>query len=371
LSNFQALYDRLILPQYGIGLKRGIIPIYIAATLHHNKKNLVIKRRDKEERITPDLLNSINEAPDEYSVIVEDWSEEKADYIRSLETLFQKHIVDREKIYNGFSYIVFAMNRWFMGLPKYAKELTEEYRGIGQKAQKLNLERTKFVNSLKMPDDNPRDYLFVKLMKMFNHSALDQNLVLLIRTAKEERDNALSNLIIKLAEDVKIIFAGRQRGSSLSSAIKDWYEKLNEMTLNRLFKNNENQILGLFATVGNDDTTFIQRLAKAVCGLRAEDWTKETISKFTNELKAFKEMIESFNDRSVTAGASAEYKIVFTDANGAETVRIFDKAKYSDTAELMLNEVSRVVDEYNQSVTEQEKRQVLIEILERLCRTER
>jgi hypothetical protein len=36
----------------------------------------------------------------------------------------------------------------------------------------------------------------------------------------------------------------------------------------------------------------------------------------------------------------------------------------------MLGEVSRVVDEYNQSVTEQEKRQVLIEILERLCRVE-
>ena len=36
----------------------------------------------------------------------------------------------------------------------------------------------------------------------------------------------------------------------------------------------------------------------------------------------------------------------------------------------MLGEVSRVVDEYNQSLTEQEKRQVIMDILERLCHTE-
>jgi hypothetical protein len=33
----------------------------------------------------------------------------------------------------------------------------------------------------------------------------------------------------------------------------------------------------------------------------------------------------------------------------------------------MLGEVSRIVDEYNHAISEQEKRQVLIEILEQLC----
>ena len=359
MANFQELYDRLTLPQNGIGLKRGIIPIYIAAVLHLNKKNLVIKHRDREERITPDLLNSINEVPDEFSVMVEDWSEEKAEYIHNFEDLFRKHIVEREKIYNGFSYILFAMNRWYMGLPKYAKEVPSTDKS-----------HSKFINSLKMVDENPREYLFVKLMKMFNHVALDNGLIDLIRLAKEERDTAIAFLIRRLTENVKTLFAGRQRGSSLSSSIKDWYEKLNDATLNRLFKNNENQILSLLATVGNDDSAFIQRLAKAVCGLRVEDWTNETVGKFIQGIEAFKQTVESFNNKEASTAGSAEYKIIFTDADGTETVRVFDKAKYSDTAELMLGEVARVVEEYNQSITEQEKRQVLVEILERLCRTE-
>ncbi|GHU74353.1 hypothetical protein FACS1894188_02320 [Clostridia bacterium] len=371
LSSFDLLYERLISPQYGIGLKKGIIPIYVAAVLYLNKQNLVIKYKNKEERITPDLLNGINETPDEYSVIVENWDEEKSAYLIALEEVFKKHTIEREKIYNGFAYILYAMNRWFMALPKYAKELKEEYRGKGEKPRPLNKTHIKFINSLKILDENPRDYLFEKLVDIFGLRDLSLNLVDLLKATKAERDNAVVNLIARLAVDVKELFAEKKSNLTLASAIKDWYDALTERTQRQLFANNENQILNLLSAVGNDESTFVQRLAKAVSGLRVEDWTAATITDFIKELSAFKETVDDFNCKKQRAkNASAEYKIVFKDTNGEETVRVFDKAKYSETAELMLGEVSRVVDEYNQSVTEQEKRQVLMEILEQLCRTE-
>jgi hypothetical protein len=99
-----------------------------------------------------------------------------------------------------------------------------------------------------------------------------------------------------------------------------------------------------------------------------EDWTNDTIVSFLRDLGTFKKTVEDFNNRRQgDENTSAEYKIVFRDKSGKETVRVFDKADYSEEAELMLGEVSRVVDEYNHSVTENEKRQVLMEILERLC----
>ena len=138
-----------------------------------------------------------------------------------------------------------------------------------------------------------------------------------------------------------------------------------------MFANNENKILTILSSVSNDDSAFVQRLAKAVSGLRIEDWTDGTIDGFFKELSAFKETVDDFNNKKPSdRGANAEYRIVFKNARGQETVRIFNKADYSETAELMLGEVSRVVDEYNQSLTEQEKRQVIMDILERLCHTE-
>jgi hypothetical protein len=258
-----------------------------------------------------------------------------------------------------------------MALPKYAKELKSEYEGQEKKAKPLTALHIKFVNSLKIVDENPRDYLFEKLVNIFNLGELTLDLVQLIESAKEERDNAVPNLINTLADDIKDIFAGRQSMITLASAISNWYEKLNERTLRQLFANNENQILNLLSSVGNDDSAFVQRLAKAVSGLRIEDWTSETIIGFLKELSAFKETVDDFNNKKPSSeNTSAEYRIVFKDTNGKETVRIFDKADYSETAELMLGEVSRVIDEYHQSLTEQEKRQVIMDILERLCRTE-
>ncbi len=370
-ANFGSIYERLVHPRYGIGMKRGIIPIYLAAVLHLNKQNLVIKYNGKEERIMPDLLNSINESPSDYTILVEDWSDTKAAYIAALEMVFRKDIREREKIYNGFAYILYAMNRWYMALPKYAKELKEVYQGQGKKAKPLTPSHIKFINSLRMFDENPRDYLFEKLICIFKLSELTPDLVQLIESAKNERDNAITNLISKLADDIKCLFAGRQSNVTLASAISNWYEKLNERTLRQLFANNENQILSLLSSAGNDDSAFVQRLAKAVSGLRIEDWTSETIVSFLKELSAFKETVDDFNNKkSSSENASAEYRIIFKDASGKETVRIFDKADYSETGELMLGEVSRVVDEYNQSLSEQEKRQVIMDILERLCRTE-
>jgi hypothetical protein len=370
-ANFGDLYERLTHPRYGIGMKRGVIPIYLATVLHLCKQNLVVKYNGREERITPDLLNGINESPDGYMVLLEDWSELKAEYISALESVFKNEIREREKIYNGFVYVLYAMNRWYMALPKYAKEQKEVYQGRGKKAKALTSSHTKFINSLKMLDENPRDYLFEKLLNIFKVGELSMDVIQLIKYAKAERDNAVPNLINVLASDIADIFSKRQAKGILASAIGNWHEKLNERTLRQLFANNENHILNLLTSVGNNDSAFVQKLAKAMTGLRIEDWTSDTINNFIDELVAFKNTIDEFNNRkSSSKNASAEYRIVFKDVSGNETIRAFDKADYGETAELMFDEISRVVDEYNHSLTEQEKRQVIMDILERLCRAE-
>jgi hypothetical protein len=111
----------------------------------------------------------INGNPTEYSVVLENWNEDKATYMAQLESLFQKYIHEQEKVYNSFAYIVSAMNRWYMSLPKYAKEMTKSYRGHIAKDQfkTVSASHKKFVNSLKQLDINPRDYLFEKVFEIY------------------------------------------------------------------------------------------------------------------------------------------------------------------------------------------------------------
>ncbi len=366
-AGFQTLYDTLTLYENGFGIKYGVIPIYIALVLHLYKKNLVVLYRGSEVKITPELLNDINENPSDYSVILENWNEEKARYMAQLEELFSGYVAEREKAYNSFTYLLLAMNRWFVSLPKYAKEMTVKYKASG-KAEKIDLSKRKFANSLKQLNPNPREFLFETVFEIFGMKEFTVNIVPIIRETKAEYENAIGDLALELIGSVKKMFSSGKPKGSLTSIIKDWYEALTEKAHQYLYSGNENKIIELMATVTNDENAFILRLAKAVTFLRIEDWNSDSIEVFLRDLQSFKKTVENFNARNDTVdGKATAYEIIFTDASGAKVPKRFNKAEYSERAKLLLNEMTDHLDEYGQSITEQEKRQVLIELLEKLC----
>ena len=368
-QNFGVLYERLTQPEYGIGLKLGVIPIYIAAVIHQNRRNLVIKKADTEQKITAELLNGINNNPTGYSVVLENWNDEKTVYLTQLEQLFEKYVHDQEKVYNSFSYIVSAMNRWYMSLPKYSKEMKKAYKG-NEEFKTISARHRKFVNSLKQLDINPREYLFEKVFMIFGFREFSSDVVDNITQTKKEYDGAIPSLIEALVFDVRTIFTtkGEESKGSLTSTIQDWYSSLKDTTIQHLFPNTENQILDLMRTITNDEVTFIQRLAKAATALRVEDWNEDTISIFIRELILFKKTIEKYDSQAGNeAFASDSYKLIITDSEGREVVKTFSRSEYSGRAQLLYNEITNSIDEMGQSITEQEKRQILIEILEKLC----
>ena len=374
-QNFKVLYDTLTLPQYGYGIKKGVIPIYIAVVLHFFKKYLVIKNRNDEVKITADLLNSINENPQDYTAFMEDWNEEKTRYIEIMSEVFSEQIIEKEKDYNTFTYIVAAMNRWYMSLPKYAKELKWIYKGKSaeSKSIKLDVSQTRFINSLKQSDINARDYLFKKLFEIYGYKEFTVNITDNIRSSKSTFDNAKSGLIKQLISDVKEIFKnGEKNGATLTSIIKDWVEKLKPTTINYLFPSGEHRILQLMNNIGNDEKTFIERLSKAVTDLRIDDWTNDTISIFINELEKIKKTVVEFDrtnqsDTQKETAVAKGYKVSFVGKDGKEVVKTFDKTTYSERGKLLYNEIANAIDEMGRSISEQEKRQILMEFIEKMC----
>jgi len=372
-KNFKDLYDILTLPKYGYGMKKGVIPVYIAVVLHFFKKYLVIKHRNEEVKITADLLNSINENPKDFNAYMEDWNEDKSTYIDNLADLFSDYVISKEKDYNTFTYIVSAMSRWYMSLPKYAKELRTIYKGKNASPEKLPHAQVNFIRSLKQTNINAREYLFENLFDIYGYKEFTINIVDNIRNSKATFDNAKNGLIKHLINDVKNIFrAGQASNATLMSIIKDFIEKLKPTTLSYLFPNEEHKVLQLMSSVGNDEKTFIERLAKAVTNLRIDDWTEDTISKFIADLENIKKSILEYDLTTAqvdnTAVSTNSYKISFIGKDGKEVVKSFDKTTYSAKGKLLYNEIATALNEMGQSISEQEKRQILMEFIEEMCR---
>lgn len=362
-KSFAELYYNLTSPDGKIGLKRGIIPIYIAVVLHFVKKDIVIRYKNEEVKITSDLLNSINESPEDYSVVMEDWDEDKAKYLRRLEEVFSDFVVEKEKSFNSFAYIAMAMMRWYVELPRCAKEM-KEYYNTGNPVPK---EYLKFINLLKQPTENSRELLMVNIPKIYGSKTPSLPIADSIFSAKGKFEGAKNELIAKIISITKDVFHGKKK-ASLASVLRDWYDGLKPETLQKQFPGNENTVIELIKSITNDDKTFILRLAKALVGLRIDDWITDSIKIFDSGLRKFKATVDDYNlsDHSHENSANST-KLVFVDESGNEVTRIIENVEYSGRAKLLYNDISAAVSEMGESISEQEKRQVLMDILKKLC----
>lgn len=366
---FQILYDQLLLPEHHIGLKRGVIPVFEACVLHQYKEHLVVKEGDDEIEVSVDLLNSINEEPNEFTAFMEVWNEQKAAYIDALEKLFFDHIIEKEREYNSFSYITRAMQRWFISLPKYSKDIKEIYRGNGRYVE-IEKEKHRFIVSLRTPSINAREYLFEKLPQIFSPATIDEGIIDELSKTKTTYDRVKINLIDVLAKDlIKLFDPCAAKEASLPSTIRDWCDSLSEHISSHIFDGNNAKIFQLMQTVTNDYRLFVERLAKASTGLRIDDWNDRTVEKFSETMMLFKNTIEKCNNQEKNGDDDVQngYKLLFIDMNGRETVKEFTRIEYGKLGNLLKNEIGSALDDMGQALSAEEKRQVLMDILEKMC----
>lgn len=362
-KSFSELYDKLTSAKYGIGMKKGSIPVYIAVILHDMKKDLIFKCNSYEIKINSDTLNAINEKPQIYSVLMENWDNNKSEYLKNLTIIFRDYIIESEKRFNSFSYIINAMVRWYLSLPKCAKEMTQYYDSL----DKLEPNKQKYISSLKRQITNSRDYLFEELPKILGMN-VSKELADLIKDIKLTFDNAKTNLVICVIEKLKKEFNGSEN-KSLNSVLWEWYETLQDHTLQNIFPNNENTILNLMKNITNDENIFAERIGKALTGLRIDDWNLTIYQKFEDSIYSFKKTIDEFNNKkpSDIYSNSKQYKFIIVDEDGKEQIKSFEKVEYSNNAKLLYRDITGAIDESGISISQQEKRQILIEILESLC----
>lgn len=366
-KSLKELYDKLLLSENNIGLKRGVIPIFLALIIHRYKKSLIIKSSLGEEKIDTELLNKINENPEEYSIYLENLNIEKNQYIEGLIDIFNEYNSGEEEGLNGFKKQIIEMKQWYLSLPKFSKETSVRYLG-NLKYEDISKEKREFLNSLRLEIENPREYLFKKVFKIFAYDSFDLKILENIKESKKYYENLLEELKEKLLEDIKEIFDGDE-GISTISTLKDWEENLKEKTREHIFNKNENRLLNLIRESGNNENLFVEKIARLVSSLRIEDWNKNSIERFLEELKIIKNTIVEF-DKNLSIENQSDnnsYKVSFITEDGKEQIKSFEKIECSRRATLLYNDLVSSIDEMGESISEQEIRQILMDILKNYC----
>lgn len=221
-----------------------------------------------------------------------------------------------------------------------------------------------------------QELLFKKIPEIFGYKEFNSDICKDIAAYKKNIDAYIDVLKVMLAEQLKEIFAIQEnklslKAMSLASVIKDWCEQLDQKVFEQLFGNGTEKCLALFKTVTNDDQATIVRIAKLATGLRIEDWDDHTIKTFMEALKEYKATAEAFasktDDAVENTATTSSYELSYIDETGNAVTKRFEKVEFSKRAKLLMNMITADVESMGTSISDQEKRQIMMEILQKLC----
>ena len=157
--------------------------------------------------------------------------------------------------------------------------------------------------------------------------------------------------------------------TTLTDAAKDWCNRLDPKSFEQLFSDGTDRFLQHLRSMTNDEDLFITRLAKLATGLRLEDWDNKTVKQYIDALARFMKTAKDFHSSVVaeTINDTSSYQVTFADEEGTSTTRRFDKVEVSARGKLLFNQITASLEAMGHSISEQEKRQILMEVLKKLC----
>ncbi|MEG1884198.1 MAG: restriction endonuclease subunit S [Clostridia bacterium] len=366
--SFAVLYERMTSPTYHIGLRYGLIPIYLAAVMHHYRQQTVISDRFGPLQTNVDILVQINSEPGSFSLEYLDWNPEKENYIARLADAFSDYVIEAEKSGNSYDYVANAMRRWYMALPKYAKESTRH--PAGEKLIRRQLEMIKLLRQ----DIGSSELLFKQLPQAFDYDNEYDDAATDMIDAKSVFDRLLRELKQTLISKTKEAFqpeSDKRLGhkTTLMDAVKEWCDHLEPKSFEQLFSDGTDSFLQHLRNATNDEELFITRLAKLATGLRLEDWDAKTSKQYFDALVRFMKTANDFHGSVVaeTINDTSSYQVTFGDEEGTSTTRRFDKVEISSRGKLLFNQITASLEAMGHAISEQEKRQILMEVLKKLC----
>ncbi len=352
--NAGLLYEKLILPEYHIGLKKGVIPVFLAVVLHDLKSQVVIEKDAREVELTSELLSSMNENPGAYTISVENWDEERQNYITALEALFSEFVVEKEKQFNGFTYVFKAMQRWFLALPKSTKNMTLYFDEEAQSFKEYEVETKALIALMRNLDLGAKKCLFEELPVAMNNDNLWKTAEQM-EVVKRDMDKTYSCLINGILCSVKQKFTKQQKVAehSVQPIWEEWYEANKNRIANASLSNQQERVIALLQQ-DKAEQPLAQELAKQTVGLRLMDWNDTHLQSFITMIDELVNIVEHSSDEKVA------------DKNDM-TIEIDTNESLSTSAKFLLNDLKYLFEEeYGDAVTNREKRIVIAEILKML-----
>lgn len=353
-KSFASLYETLL--GKGLGVRQGVLPLYLAYCISKLRAMPVIYLGDREVKLDAEILDSINDSPEKYFLYTERSTYDKEVYLETLERIFgREDRRDADKL-NRLEVLCDDIYQWYCSLPQCARTYSVE-----DKKRNIQQGIKKFRSVFSKLERNPREVLLVTLPAAFElkdyHKLAGQ-----LESMKQEMDHYLWNLKTQVVYCIRKNF-GFCGDKDLKKSLDDWYQVWGCGAETQV---NSRQVTELLRTIRelstHDEHKIADRIVKSVLDVYIEDFKEQSIQQFVSQLSLIKQEIEQ---QTADKGEKSS-KIVFTNSQGREVHRYFQMEKEDGTSTFLQNEIESTLEEYGDSLEVNQKISVIVRMLEKL-----
>lgn len=359
--SFKKIIEHLSAPPFGV--RQGLIPILLAVVFHKQKNEIIIVDNfGIEQVLNSQTIEAGMKEPERYFVLKQDWAEFKSIYCSLLSDLFSNYIDQGEGLYGPSKQVLDAIRRWFFSLPRF----TRDSKLLSDKAKEVR-------RIIRQEGRSSLDVLFKELPKVLIQADINESNYKIIfnefKNVKEEMDSYFINSILTLERNMLVYIPRKNESNTLLGRLKHWYQNLDVQQRERLYSDGTQEVMDkIEAFSGENSIDFLKEIFSSISGLRPEDWNDSSLSIVENNFKEIINEVESFKEYIDESAATSEIIITFKNENSIQTKRTFKQASLSPTGEILQNLLSGYIEEYGDAITNNEKRLILLNLLEKITK---
>ncbi len=349
--SFSELYKKLESKPYSI--RKGIIPILLSIALYNYSDIIIIYFMNKEIDLDANNLIKINDNPEKYYILTEKGTTDKIKYLSNLMYIYDIPNLDNQRI--NLKKLVDGMRRWILSLPRILREYSNDYNYLN-----INDKYIIIKNELLRPDINNNEFIYQKLIEIFGTNNYEE-IKELIKDMKQTFDSFMNSYCEYVIKETKEIFNKNHKGS-LNSLLKDWLIDNELESSNMIFDIKTRELIEYVKELTtHDENDIIEKISKIVTGFYIEDWQPNEINNFKEELEKIINNINELDQNSV----DSSNKITLISGDEKIEKYLSNSDELSALGNTMKNNIEEIINEYGDSLTEQEKISVLIDIMKK------
>ncbi|OBR95140.1 hypothetical protein CLRAG_09780 [Clostridium ragsdalei P11] len=358
-ESLDIIIKKLISSPYG--MRKGVIPLYLAYVLGSKIDDIVVYFGTKEVLLTSDIVINMVKKPEDYKLLVASESIEREQYIEGLLKTF--NVEDSYNLSSSrLNNIILSMQRWFRALPQFTRNFKKKCSLFSNE----NLFNVMLMLKplLQKADANPYEILFVKLPEACSDDRNLDDTLKIIQEFKKMLESHMNYVIKQTIKETILIFDKKGK-QDLYHTLKEWYEKQSNMSKEGLY---DNKITGLMNFIQEldtyDDISIVEKVVKIISNVYIENWNDNSLEEYKKELIKVKEEIEKISD--VKENMKNKKILSFIDSNGNKIERYYESVS-ENTGSIMRNIFEDTLDDFT-DLSVNEKVAILLEMIEKILK---